>query len=153
MTRKPETEGDIHWIAEAHEEVGRLSMPDYRKTPKRTREAVGRIREWLEDDDCLLLVAFDESDPERAPVAMIISRLRRSPLDDQTEVFVESLYVTPSKRGRGFGRSLMEKARAWGKENGATRIKALVSSTNAEMIGLCGNLGWRDSFVILERET
>jgi len=37
---KPSTEEEINWVAEAHEEVGRISIRNYHKTQESIREAV-----------------------------------------------------------------------------------------------------------------
>ncbi len=45
-------------------------------------------------------------------------------------VHVGDLYVAPPARGAGVGRALLDQARAWGREEGATQLQAGVLAQN-----------------------
>lgn len=52
---------------------------------------------------------------------------------------------------KGFGRKLMENAHKWGKEKVLKRVKVFVSCMNTNMIRLCKILGYKESFIQLEK--
>ena len=149
---KPNTEVEVNWIAEAHEEVGRMSIRNYRKTRTSFRDAAQQIKNWLKDESYRILVAYDDPTNRSTPVGMLVCGIRKSPLDGELEAFIESVYVEPAMREKGLGQRLIKEACMWGVEKGAKRVKALVSSTNTNMVRLCKKLGYQESFVILEKD-
>lgn len=147
---KPKTEEEIRWIAEAHEEVGELSIRNYRKTPESMKGAIQRIRNWLNDKDFKILIAYDKADNASVPLAVIICGIQKSMVNDKI-VFIECLYVSPAKRRTGLAGKLIEEAHKWGKKKKAKRIKALVAYTNFNMMKLCKKLGYCESFITFEK--
>ena len=65
-------------------------------------------------------------------------------LDDgkATDAYVCAMWVAPESRNRGVGRLLVDEARHWLLESGATRVKAWVSDANAAAIGFYETLGF-----------
>lgn len=53
-----------------------------------------------------------------------------------------SMWVSPSYRGRGIGRRLVERLVGWARERGARRVILWVTETNAAAIGLYARCGF-----------
>jgi ribosomal protein S18 acetylase RimI-like enzyme len=61
--------------------------------------------------------------------------------DEEDELYVDNLGVTPALHRRGVGRRLMDALIAWGKERGCTHGWVATESDNAPAIGLYRALG------------
>ncbi len=61
---------------------------------------------------------------------------------DRTYVLYD-LFVTPSARGTGAGRALMETAEAFGRQAGAARLELQTAKTNAIGQALYESCGWQ----------
>jgi GNAT superfamily N-acetyltransferase len=65
---------------------------------------------------------------------------------------LNDLFVSPSARGGGVGRSLLERARRLGEETGAAGLELVTARTNAPAQRLYESLGWRQDEQFLRYE-
>lgn len=63
--------------------------------------------------------------------------------DRPSRAHVVSMWVDPSARGRGVGRSLLEAAVAWARETGRDDVELWVAETNEPAIRLYRSMGFR----------
>jgi GNAT superfamily N-acetyltransferase len=97
-----------------------------------------------------------------ANTGLAMLRLRRtlwgeSPQD--LDAYLEELYVTPGRRGRGIGHALLERAMEVAREHGAVRIELGTSTDDVAAIGLYEATGFTNlegengpSMLFYERE-
>ncbi len=84
-------------------------------------------------------------------VGLAVLRFRRALWDESPtayDAYLEELYVTPARRGRGVGRALLERAMEVSRERGAVRIELGTSTDDTAAIGLYESAG----FTNLEHE-
>ena len=79
-------------------------------------EISGRLRELIEQDHVVVLLARAEQD---APVGVAVMRVQPSLWSQAHEAYLAELYVVPSRRGQGFGRELITEAMRVARERGA----------------------------------
>jgi len=65
---------------------------------------------------------------------------------------VDSLYVLPSCQGSGLGQALMERALAWLKDQGCSRIRVAVAQGNEQALGFYEKFGFKPRFTVLEHK-
>jgi ribosomal protein S18 acetylase RimI-like enzyme len=65
---------------------------------------------------------------------------------------LNDLFVSPSARGGGVGRALMDRARRLGEETGAAGLELVTARTNAPAQRLYESLGWRQDEEFLRYE-
>ena len=65
---------------------------------------------------------------------------------------LNDLFVSPSARGGGVARALMERARQLGEETGAAGLELATARTNAPAQRLYESLGWRQDELFLRYE-
>jgi GNAT superfamily N-acetyltransferase len=65
---------------------------------------------------------------------------------------LNDLFVSPSARGGGVARALMERARRLGEETGAAGLELATARTNAPAQRLYESLGWRQDELFLRYE-
>lgn len=100
-----------------------------------TRSATDRV--WLAVDGGpvgLLTAHLYEPAPTFAPLSL---------------VYVDDLFVAPEARGRGVASALLDAARAWGAEAGATQLRAGVLATNAAGRAFWDRQGAEDFSVVV----
>jgi len=69
------------------------------------------------------------------------------------DVYGEDLFVSPSARGAGIGRALIEALTSVAREAGASRLHWITQEGNATARKLYDSLGSKSEFVIYERST
>jgi GNAT superfamily N-acetyltransferase len=98
----------------------RIPEGDVASEEPRVRAAIGEV---LRHDDAVLIVA----EAEGIPVGLVEVYLRQDTPNaatiSYTYGYVQSLAVTAAWRGRGIGSGLIEAARAWAREHGATQVR------------------------------
>ncbi|WP_232059176.1 GNAT family N-acetyltransferase [Kineobactrum salinum] len=94
------------------------------------------FKRWLRREDCVFLVATDETDGTLAGYILVLlrrgTRLAR----------LYSLAVAPSQQGRGVARLLLEQAERHTRSSGALYMRLEVASTNSGAIRLYESLGY-----------
>jgi GNAT superfamily N-acetyltransferase len=65
---------------------------------------------------------------------------------------LNDLFVSPSARGGGVARALMDRARRLGEETGAVGLELVTARTNAPAQRLYESLGWRQDDLFLRYE-
>lgn len=86
------------------------------------------LREWTRSESDRVLVAEVGDEPVGLAVAHL---MWPAPVyAPHLMVWVDDLYVQPGYRGQGVGRALLDALRAWGREKGATDLRAGVLATN-----------------------
>jgi ribosomal protein S18 acetylase RimI-like enzyme len=89
------------------ESIGRLLDAFNREFDEKTPGAgwlAGRVRELLASGELTVLLTGD------GPDGLAVLRFRPSLWSGALEAYLAELYVTPERRGQGFGRALMEAA-------------------------------------------
>lgn len=113
-----------------------------------------RAREFIADGVITVLLAGD------GPDGLAQFRFLRSIWSGALDVYLEELYVVPTRRGEGIGRALLEATMATGREAGATHIDLNTGETDAaaralyESVGFTNREGSEDgpSMLYYERE-
>ena len=108
------------------------------------------LKERFARDESVILVA---EDAKRAIVGFTqLYPAFCSVLADRTYTLYD-LFVTPSARGTGAGRALMEAAEAFARANGAARLQLQTATTNKIGQSLYESCGWlRDeAFYVYEK--
>ncbi len=94
------------------------------------------FKRWLRREDCVFLVATDETDSGLAGYILVMlrrgTRLAR----------LYSLAVAPSQQGRGVARLLLEQAERHTRGSGALYMRLEVAATNSGAIRLYESLGY-----------
>jgi GNAT superfamily N-acetyltransferase len=80
---------------------------------------LARLRETLANPDADLLLALD--DGEIVGICSIYLDLRSIRFGDKA--YVEDLATDPARRSQGIGAALLDAAKAWGAERGATHLQ------------------------------
>lgn len=86
------------------------------------------LREWTRSEADRVLVA--EADGELVGLTVAHLAWPAPVYAPHLMVWVDDLFVLPAYRGQGVGRALLDALRAWGREKGATEIRAGVLATN-----------------------
>lgn len=138
----------IHTLAER--------LADFDLPPGRTAREIARgdhpiLLAQLQDprDDVLFLYAEDGAG---TPLGTIFVN---SPLDyftQQPVAYVEVLAVSEAAAGRGLARRLMQRAEAWARAHGCTRLDLTVFSANRRARGFYEHLGFREETVRYVKE-
>ena len=76
----------------------------------------GRVRELVASGTIVVLLAGD------GPDGLSQFRFLRSVWSEGLDLYLEELYVVPTRRGNGIGRALLEATMATGREAGATHV-------------------------------
>jgi GNAT superfamily N-acetyltransferase len=63
--------------------------------------------------------------------------------DASGSVLVDNLHALPGYRGTGAGSAMLDAAKAWARERGASRLHLLVLEDNRPAIGFYESRGWR----------
>ena len=83
----------------------------------------GLLRAALDRPDCALFLALDRDDPRGAPLGLIQLSQRPQLHLGGPLVSIDTLTVLPGARGRGIGRRLLRRARAYARLHRAVRIE------------------------------
>lgn len=94
------------------------------------------MRQLVANGDTVLLVAGAE------PHAVAVLRLRESIWTTSMEAYLAELYVVPSLRGRGIGRSLMDATINEARRRGATTVSIEVDEPDVVARHLYESLGF-----------
>ncbi len=115
------------WAA-LHREHERLD-PRYRLSEDAAARWASDLRAWARSDADRVLVAEAEGG---ALIGLAVAHLAWPPpvYAPHLLVWVDDLYVEPAHRGSGAGRALLDALKAWGREAGATDLRAGVLATN-----------------------
>jgi ribosomal protein S18 acetylase RimI-like enzyme len=113
-----------------------------------------RFRQLLGQGEVMVLLGGEE------PAGLAVLRFRPSFYSDGPEAYLQELYVTPTRRGQGLGRALLEAALSLARERGADHIDLGTSEDDAaaralyESCGFTNREGSRDGPKMLyyERE-
>jgi ribosomal protein S18 acetylase RimI-like enzyme len=111
-----------------------------------------RTNSWFEarfeDDTYCMLVA--EYQGEILGVVEIQIRQTQNPcLKPRTYGHIRDIIVDEAWRKRGIGKSLMQDAHKWAKQQGASSVELISFSFNTEALSFYRNLGYLDSDVTL----
>jgi diamine N-acetyltransferase len=111
-----------------------------------------RTNSWFEtrfeDDAYCMLVA--EYQREILGLVEIQIRQTQNPcLKPRTYGHIRDIIVDEAWRKRGIGKSLMQKAHVWAKEQGASSVELIAFSFNTEALSFYRNLGYLDSDITL----
>ena len=96
----------------------------------------GRVRDLIEADELTALLAGD------APDGLAVLRFRPSLWKDGLDAYLEELYVVPERRGRGFGRALMNAAIETARDRGAGDMHLGTSEDDVAARRLYESLGF-----------
>lgn len=108
-----------------------------------------RVAELLEDGDTEVLLASAGADDgggaeaSGEPVGLAVLRFRKSLWSTAEECYLAELYVTPSKRGRGRGESLLRATVQRARERGADYMDLATSEDDVAARELYEKLGFR----------
>ncbi|HEY2437588.1 MAG TPA: GNAT family N-acetyltransferase [Solirubrobacteraceae bacterium] len=119
--------------------IGRL-LHDFNRefddpTPGPGRLAQRVLRLLAEDEITVLLAGA-------GPDGVAVLRFRQAIWTEALECYLAELYVTPSERGRGLGRALMETSIALARDSGADRIELGTADTDLAARALYESLGF-----------
>jgi ribosomal protein S18 acetylase RimI-like enzyme len=96
----------------------------------------GRVRELVAAGTIVVLLAGG------GPDGLAQFRFLRSVWSEGLDLYLEELYVVPSRRGNGLGRALLEATMATGREAGATRIDLNTGETDTAARALYESVGF-----------
>jgi ribosomal protein S18 acetylase RimI-like enzyme len=96
-------------------------------------------RALLEDEDTILVVAFDDAEP----VGFVLAYVLRRRHGDARRVFVYEVEVAPAHRRRGVGSTLLRELEALAVANGIPRGFVLTDRDNVAAMGLYQSIGGR----------
>jgi ribosomal protein S18 acetylase RimI-like enzyme len=119
--------------------IGRLlhdfntEYDDYTPGPERLAE---RIRELLAGGDTAVIIGGT------GPDGLAVLRFRPSIWTEALECYLAELYVIPSARGHGLGRTLMNAAIELAREQGADYMDLGTAETDVAARGLYESLGF-----------
>lgn len=140
------TEGPHVWRAGRHEAevIARLlvAFRDHLALERPSDNAIlGGVERLLDDRDTEFLLGA--ADPDSPPAGVVQLRFRFGIWRAGGDCLVEDVYVSPSARGRGLGRALMELATQRALERGCRRMELDVSEDNAAGLALYEAFGFR----------
>jgi GNAT superfamily N-acetyltransferase len=95
-----------------------------------------RVRELLAGGDTVILLTGD------GPDGLAVLRFRAAIWSSGLECYLAELYVTPPRRGRGFGRALMEAALREARARGADTMEIGVDEPDLAARRLYESLGF-----------
>lgn len=95
-----------------------------------------RLRAMLATGELIVLLAGD------GPEGLAQLRFLRTVWSDAPSVYLEELYVVPTRRGEGIGRALLEGAMATAREGGADRIDLNTAETDEAARALYESAGF-----------
>jgi ribosomal protein S18 acetylase RimI-like enzyme len=125
--------------AEDAEAVGRL-LHDFNTEfdePTPGPEALAkRMRDLISSGETAVLFVGD------GPDGLAVLRLRPSIWSQALECYLAELYVAPDRRGRGFGRALMEEAIRLARDEGADHMDLGTSEDDVTARALYESLGF-----------
>lgn len=90
------------------------------------------------DAGCVLVAREAGSVIGMASVQLVISTAEGAP-----SAWIEDVCVTPTARGNGTGRALLNAALAWARSRGATRAQLLADLQNLPALAFYERLGWQ----------
>ena len=88
---------------------------------------------------------------EGAVVGMVTAQLVVSTAEGGLSAWLEDLVVLARERRRGAGRALVEAARTWAAERGASRLQLLADRENAPALAFYRRLGWSGTQLVCLR--
>lgn len=95
-----------------------------------------RAAPLIERGELTVLLARDGAD------GFAVVRFRPSIYTGALDAYLEELYVVPERRGRGFGRTLLETAMAHARERGAAHMELNTSEADAAARALYESAGF-----------
>jgi len=95
-----------------------------------------RVRWLLSDDEITVLLAGS------GPDGLAVLRFRPALFNNALECYLAELYVVPTRRGRGFGRALMEEAIDVARARGADHMDLGTSEDDVAARALYESLGF-----------
>jgi ribosomal protein S18 acetylase RimI-like enzyme len=109
------------------------------------RELAARLAELVAGDHVTVLLAREhESDAAAgAAVGVAVMRVQPSVWSPAQEAYLAELYVTPSHRGRGYGRELITEAMRVARERGADYALVVTSEDDTSAQRLYEAAGFR----------
>ena len=75
-------------------------------------------------------------------IGMVSAQLVISTAQGTPSAWVEDMVVEEAYRGQGIGKQLLQRARDWAKDKGASRAQLLVDLSNTEALGYYQHLQW-----------
>lgn len=107
----------------------------------------GAASEFLEDPSCVMLLAFEGSDP----VACLYGYELRRPHTVQSQMFLYRIDVLASYRRQGIGKALIERFLEEGRKRGASKCWVQAGSTDPDAQAFyraCGGVEYPDKDVL-----
>jgi GNAT superfamily N-acetyltransferase len=135
---RPITEADVERTAELIYELAA-----YEKLPEQCHVTVGQLRAALfaPRPAVYALVACDSAETDAAQVGYALYFLNFSTWEGVHGIYLEDLYVTPSRRGSGLGRSMLTTLAATADARGYARVEWSVLDWNTPSIEFYRSLG------------
>jgi GNAT superfamily N-acetyltransferase len=130
--------GDMEELTEL---LGLLFSLEADFSPDAARQRSGLDLMMSKGQPRLVLVAVSADDGASRVLGMATAQLLISTAEGGPALLVEDVVVRPEVRGRGIGRTLLERIEAWGKRLGATRLQLLADRHNTashEFYRACG---------------
>lgn len=140
-------------LSDALVEYDRRFDPSLTLSYNRSPEGLAWLEETLADTDALVLVS-DGGPGTGGLRGMLFGRIEEAePWRDTggPVAELEMLYVAPTERGHGTGKTLVDSFSAWAKERGAMRLWVRVSAGNKRAIAFYQRELFQDYDVVLER--
>ena len=131
MTIRPARSSDLPVALALWEALHReheAQDPRYKLSEDAAQRWATDFRAWTRSDGDRVWLAFDEG---RAVGLLTAPIYEPAPVFEHlTMIYVDDLYVAPEARGLGVAGRLLDHARRWGTDVGATEIRAGVLASN-----------------------
>jgi ribosomal protein S18 acetylase RimI-like enzyme len=110
-----------------------------------------QIAEMLKQKDIFLFVSVNEAQNVTGVMLCCEKETRENPVKRDAKVlWIDSLAVHPDCKKQGYGKQLMEYAKAFAKSRGCARVELNVWAANENARAFYQHLGMREQRIVLE---